>query len=393
MSKEKRLRILFLRSNYGQPDSRCEKEMFCLSQKHDVEFLGWDRSCSFKGIKDTTVEIGNKSFVFHHIGIKAPLGQGFKRLFIPLLKFWIRELRYLNKNKKRYDVIHACDFDTGFPLMMLLHKPKIVYDIYDYYADTHSAPKIIDKSIRKLETRLIRKSDAVIICNEIRKKQILPAEPEKLYIIHNSPPDINMLSTKCTSKSSSKIRLVYVGTLSKDRFLMEMSEVISGRDDIELHIGGIGVLESYFSQISGKFSNITFYGKMSYNDVLSLEKECDIMTATYDPRIINNRYASPNKFYESLMLKKPLIMMKNTGMDTFVEEYKLGEVIDVELENFKEGFSRALDNLISKKDQWTEMGERGFKLYNEKFSWHEMEKRLLNLYDDLEIKQDGKDQV
>ena len=34
------------------------------------------------------------------------------------------------------------------------------------------------------------------------------------------------------------------------------------------------------------------------------------MTAIYDPNISNHYYAAPNKFYEALMLGKPLIMVK-----------------------------------------------------------------------------------
>ena len=53
------------------------------------------------------------------------------------------------------------------------------------------------------------------------------------------------------------------------------------------------------------------YGKLQYSQTLALESQCDIRVATYDPSIRNHKYSAPNKFYESLMLGKPIIMAKD----------------------------------------------------------------------------------
>lgn len=379
------MNILFLRSHDGVNDSRVAKEIYSISKKHNVTFLGWDRSTSDATIRRCKYKFFDKEEILNHICIKAPIGGGFKKLFFPLLRFWRLEYNFIKKELPNFDAIHACDLDTAFPLLLFYKKIPIVYDIYDYYADTHASPWLIDKLLRKFEGCIIRKSNTVIICNEIRKQQIIPYVPKNLVIIHNAPSVKTIQRTFCVnSELSPRLKVVYVGSLSQDRFLAEMADVITQTQNVELHIGGIGILEEYFSELSGQFSNIIYYGKMSYEDVIALEDKCDIVTAIYDPRVKNNRFASPNKFYEALMLKKPLIMMHNTGMDSFVEKYQLGEVIDGGAESFKEGFSRALDNLIAKKEQWAEMGERGYKLYQEQFSWDEMEKRLLKLYDELE---------
>lgn len=379
-------KVLFLRTNYGKPDSRCEKEIYSLGRKYTVELFGLNREKTFDGIRCSQIKINEKSFTFRHVGIHTPTGEGFKKIFFPLLRFWAKEWNFLRRNQRKYNYIHACDFDAALPLLFLPHKARIVYDIFDYYADSHKGPKVALSLIRKLENRMIGKSDAVILCSESRKEQIYPATSKKLTIIHNTPSNVILPSIPkyCTDLKPCICKIVYVGMLSQDRFLTEMAEVIANRRDTELHIGGFGCLSEYFSEASKNHSNIFYYGKMPYEDVLSLEQQCDIMTAIYDPCVPNHKYAAPNKFYEALMLKKPLIMMRNTGMDTYVEKYKFGEVINGGAETFKEGFSRALDNLIVKKEQWAEMGDRGYKLYQKQFSWDEMEKRLLNLYDDLQ---------
>ena len=386
MTNSKQNKILVIKSTYGTPDSRCEKEIYSLSKRHRVDFLGWNRNENYNGVITTPIRINDIILNFYHIGIKTSNGKGFMTMIIPLIKFWFREWRFLKKNVKKYDVIHACDFDAAFPLIFISKRPPLVYDIFDYYADTHYGPSIILSLIRSLENRIICLSNVTILCSETRKQQIYPACPKKLVIIHNSPPENLLQNAKINDHCLKQdiVKIVYVGALAKDRFLAEMAEVISERKDIELHVGGIGPLADCLDKMSQIYPNIIYYGQMNYGNVLLLELHCDIMTAIYDPRTPNHRYAAPNKFYESLMLKKPVIMIKNTGMDAYVEKYQLGEVIDVAAEVFKEGFTRALDNLIAKKSQWIEMGKRGFQLYQEQFSWQEMERRLLNIYDDIE---------
>lgn len=54
---------------------------------------------------------------------------------------------------------------------------------------------------------------------------------------------------------------------------------------------------------------IFFYGKILYYETLKLESSCDIMADLYDPSNPDNYYAALNKFYEALMLGKPLILV------------------------------------------------------------------------------------
>ena len=61
-------------------------------------------------------------------------------------------------------------------------------------------------------------------------------------------------------------------------------------NDLELHIGGFGQLEGYFCELSKKYDNVFYYGQMKYKDVLSLEKDVNVLFATYNPKIPNHKY-------------------------------------------------------------------------------------------------------
>ena len=100
------------------------------------------------------------------------------------------------------------------------------------------------------------------------------------------------------------------------------------------------------------------------------------MLAIYDPEIANHFYAAPNKFYEALMLGKPLIMVNNTGMDEIIYQNNLGEIIDFNIESLEKG----LLSLKNRSSEWESIKLKMQKIYEKDYSWNIMEKRLQELY-------------
>lgn len=378
------MKIIILRSNPVSPDSRVEKEAYSLiNSGFDVSIIGLDRSKSYEW-KRESISIGEKSVDIFRIGIPSSFGGGIKNL-IPMIKFNRKLYKWLKKNRNKFDCIHGCDLDTGYTAMKISKKYKIpfVYDIFDYYPASHSFPSIIKKIVVNMEKKVINNSRCVIICSEKRKEQISHTNPRKIVVLHNSPSQTVFRDSNTSfvihNQESNKIKIGYVGILSKSRLLQEMVEVVQNRQDLELHIGGFGQLETYMIEKSQVHNNIFYYGKLSYDVTLQLENKMDILTAIYDPSVENHRFAAPNKFYESLMLGKPLIMVHNTGFDDVIKMYNLGTLIDFSAE----GFEKGINDLLSNKDQWITMSNNGHCLFETSFSWEIMEKRLVNIYSDL----------
>ncbi len=373
------MRICIIRSNPVNPDSRVEKEVSALcSAGHKVHVLAWDRDDSYKR-RTEYLTVQNCRAVITRIGFKASFGEGFKNI-VPFAGFQILMFRHLFQNRDRYDVIHACDFDTAFLSQIaakILHK-KFIFDIFDFiYGEPQNW---FQKFIKKAEIRIISQSDAVIICSEERKKQIKDAHPKKLAVIHNTPMETGKKAFETTG-DRHPVRAVYVGILQDYRLLKEMLSFYKKHSEYEWHVGGFGKYEQEFIDASQKYKNIIFYGKISYEQTLSLESQCDIITAVYDPRIENHRFAAPNKFYEGLMLGKPLIMVKGTGMSEIVKKYDIGELIDYSEKGFREGILK----LVHRKMDWKEMSKKMQNLYHEKYSWEVMADRLCRLYRDINV--------
>lgn len=382
MEKKK---ILFLRTNRVDPDPRVEKEVNSLikNKNYYVEIHAWDRESNYRYSKDY-LELTNGNVVIHRVGIKAGWGVGLKKNSKAFILYVVKTFMWLMRNITNYDCIHACDLQTIIPafIPVIIFKKKLVYDVFDYFSDTANGNNLILKISKHLETKIINKADATIICSEQRIEQIYPANPKRLVIIHNSPSEDQFRCNKdnniCLS-NNDKIKFVYIGNLVEDRNISFILDSAKELTNIELHIGGFGILSNMVEEYSKLYSNIFFYGKMSYSNVIALEKKCDCLIALYDPKIKNHRYAAPNKFYEALALGKPLIMFHNTGMDNYVDEYNFGITIDYSIDSLKS----AMINVEKNIQYYRQSSKKEQDLFKHNFSWNIMENRLLDLYKEL----------
>lgn len=373
------MRVLFCRSNPIAPDPRVEKEAITLAKSgYKVEAIAWDRSATLPTSDD------QHGFRIHRLHIQAEFGHGLGNL--PSLLRWQYGLAvWLIQHKASYDIIHACDFDTILPALLskLLFRKKVVYDIFDFYADhLRATPQIIKTIIKKLDLFFIGFADATILVDESRRAQISGANPRKLIYIYNSPKETG-LDIQVDPKSAP-LRIVYVGLLQIERGLIELLEILGRHPEWSLDLAGFGGDEAQIRTRASEFPNINWHGRISYSEALSLSKSADVFIATYDPTIPNHRYSSPNKIFEAMMLGKPVIVARHTNMDRIIEKWKCGLV--VEYSNL-EALDQAFTKLASNPNLRVELGQNGRKAYEKEFSWEQMQKRLRDLYLELESKE------
>lgn len=375
--------IVMLRTNSCRPDPRVEKEANSIItlEECNLKIVCWDRDARYSK-RQEHLELKNGKVPIVRFGIPATWGGGMKANFFPMLKFEWKLFWWLMFHHKEYDVIHACDLLTGLPAYVpcRLFKKKMVYDIFDYYADSqHGSEKILN-IFRKLENHIINKADVTIICSEKREEQIAGTKPQKLVVLHNAPGQNQiydcMDSDFPVQGKPENIKIVYVGNLVEDRFITKALASAEKLPNVEFHIGGFGVLEDQIKKMAEEQENVYFYGKMQYKDVLALENQCHIMLALYDPAVPNHKYAAPNKVYEAMALGKPLVMFHNTGMDDILKEYDVGAVCDAT----EEGLRSAFETLIAKSAEWDRMEKKLKQLFYESYSWDIMGERLCEIY-------------
>lgn len=100
--------IVFLRSLDCNPDPRVQKYCdYLYANNINYRIVCWDRSCKLKN-----------DHIHSYYQRKSKYGTGLKNAF-GILGFNWYIFCYLLRNKKSYKVIHACDFDTILPAIIL----------------------------------------------------------------------------------------------------------------------------------------------------------------------------------------------------------------------------------------------------------------------------------
>jgi glycosyltransferase involved in cell wall biosynthesis len=369
-----KIQVLICRSNPVAPDPRVEKEARCLSMAgYSASVLGWDRS----GLLPTRDRIDCVEVLRRRI--RAGYARGLMNL-LPLLRWQVDLLKWLLCSRGRYDLIHACDFDTILPALFykVLYKKKVIYDIFDFYADhLRATPERIKRLIRLLDFWAIEHADAVILVDDARHLQIAGAHPQQVVVIYNSPEDISATLTPNQVSHDSGLRLSYVGLIQVERGLLQVLEVMSCHPEWTLELAGFGGDEAIILERARELPNVKWHGRVPYHISIELSARADVLFALYDPCIPNHRFSSPNKVFEAMMLSKPLVVARGTNMDRIVEQADAGLVVEY-------GDVAALENaflrLEKEPDYRLRLGRNSRRVYEQKYSWNAAQERLLGLY-------------
>ncbi|MEN8173227.1 MAG: glycosyltransferase, partial [Chloroflexota bacterium] len=231
-------RIVFCRSNPIAPDPRVTKSARALSDAgFDVKLIGWQRSG--ESVNDDYVEGLRRQ----SLSIKAPYGRGLFNLW-GLLRWQWGLLQWLYANRADFDIIHACDFDTVLPAQICkwLFGKRVVYDIFDFYADhLRATPNWIKSLIRAVDLKIINWVDALIIADDSRWEQIAGSNPLLSAVIYNTPVDqMQTTEVELAPEQPEVLRVVYVGLMQIERGLLDLISLLSNHPTWHLDLAGFG---------------------------------------------------------------------------------------------------------------------------------------------------------
>lgn len=370
-------RLVICRSNPIAPDPRVEKVARTLKQAgYGVLILGWDRTGNFPREEQI------RGVTCLRLQIKANSPTGIYN--IPYLIRWQWGLfSWLIRHRKDYDLIHACDFDTILPALACakLYKKKVIYDIFDVYAYMlRRIPKMIKAMIHRVDLWAINQADGVIQADDSRMDQIAGARPKCYTVVYNSPLDLLGTFERKPGSPPGYLRVSYIGLLQFERGLFDLIEVISKHEEWELDLGGSGPEEAEIRDEIQSYPNIHWHGQIPYAKTLDLNAASDAMIAIFNPDLPNHRYSSSNKLFEAMMLKKPIIVARNTNMDRIVQIHECGIVINY---GNRSDLEAALHQLAQDPDLRQQLGENGRLGYEQVYNWEIMQSRLQDFYAEI----------
>jgi Glycosyl transferases group 1 len=239
-------------------------------------------------------------------------------------------LRSLWQRRRQISLIHAIDFDTSVSAWIFnrITGTPFIYDIYDHYPDSRGITGWFRWPFNWLERRIISAASMVILADDCRIAQHDPIPPTKRTVIENVP-DCSPPELYSDHYPDRPLRLGYLGTLEpRFRGLEDLFSAVDGLDNVKLHIAGAGALMEQVKHWTNTSAAINYHGPMPHEQGLEMLAACDIIVGLYYSDVANHRFAAPNKYFEHLLLGKPLLTSAGTPPGAKVTAHDTGWAVE-----------------------------------------------------------------
>jgi hypothetical protein len=241
---------------------------------------------------------------------------------------YVRFLKRLIKEKK-FDklIVFGPQLTCLLSAFLLRHyRGKFIIDYRDL--------SIEQKPVFKQIFSLMMKYSCANIISSPGFKRCLPRRDD--YIIsHNFDVQIvkdslnNGIENLSGFNDERGIDVLTIGAIRDYSSNVEVVKALGNVEGINLRFvekGGAATRIEEYSKEAG-INNISFTGFYQKNQEAGFIMSSTFMNIYY-PRIITHDTALSNRFYNSLIYKKPMIVTKNTTQGDFVDQYNLGVAVE-----------------------------------------------------------------
>lgn len=244
--------------------------------------------------------------------------------------------------KTQADIFFAEDFYT-LPFVTIiakLKKAKVYYnsrELYAYIGGLHNRP-YLQALIRIIEKFFIRKVNLVLTTGEMDSKFL-----EDYYKINNTLvirniPLLRVPKEKVDFRKKYNIPkeyliLLYQGVLLKGRGISIIINALKELQRVYLIIIGEGEQKENFKKLAVNLNvqdRVIFAGAFTQSELINYTAGADVGLALIENISISYYHALPNKLFEYMMAELPVIVSNLPQMKKIVEDYNVGEVVDIE---------------------------------------------------------------
>ena len=250
----------------------------------------------------------------------------------------INALRKVFKiHKKEKDVLwYYFGMDNAMFALLYNRKGKFIYEESDL-VHTYMSKKAAIWTMEKIDKFIISRSALTVLTSEGFAEYHYPQKrPDNIVIKPNklNPLIVNFPDYPPKELNSQHLNFALVGMIRFDA-VRRMADIISKNfPNHQFHF--YGVLNVATEKEENRFrilderENIHFHGRFKNPDELpKVYSQIDVVVSTYDVENINVQYAEPNKLYESIYYRTPIIVSKGTFLAKQVERYNSGYSVDV----------------------------------------------------------------
>lgn len=256
---------------------------------------------------------------------------------VPILIKTLKKL--LGENKGKEITWYFFGLDIALIAFCIRPNIKFIYENADL-SYTNIRSRGISYLFKKADQIIVKKSLATVFTSEGfldfhyngQRPQNVIIKPNKINRLILSLPTIPKRSLNCKSLSFAFVGLI------RYKSIYNMAEVISRCfPNHSFHFYGIFAVDNSeeakaFKTLESR-SNVYFHGR--FNNPYDLPKvysNIDVVVSTYDVTSDNVKYAEPNKIYESIYFRTPIVVSEGTFLANQVKKLGSGYAVNAMLE-------------------------------------------------------------
>ena len=273
------------------------------------------------------------------------------------------------------DILLSNDLDTLLPnyLISKLFNKKLVYDSHELFSELPSIQgRYSQKVWRFLEKWLVTKqqyfytvSDS--IANWFNKKYNVRPLVIKNFPIFNKSP---------FSESKNKY-ILYQGALNKGRGLLTLVEAMQTIENVKLKIAGDGPFKPKIQEKIKQCNvadKIILLGNIEPKKLLNITQNATLGISLEEDLGLSYRYSLPNKLFDYIQAKTPVVATYLPEIKKVVETYKVGETIE---NHTPENIAKAINKVLKNGKSFYQVN---LEKASKELTWKSQEEKLSSIF-------------
>jgi glycosyltransferase involved in cell wall biosynthesis len=230
----------------------------------------------------------------------------------------------------RFDLLLSNDLDTlpaNWLASGLKHTP-LVYDSHEYFTEV---PELIDRPLVRriwewLEKILVPGADQAYTVSQSIADVYSGKYKVPFKVVRNLPLPVIYPKVSVVRKPDPPFTIIYQGALNKGRGLEQAISAMQYLPDVNLQLAGTGDLENDLKAlVTGlQLLNVRFTGRLSLEELIHHTHEAHLGISIEEDSGLNYRYALPNKLFDYIQARIPVVVSNLPEMSALVKEYDIG---------------------------------------------------------------------
>lgn len=277
------------------------------------------------------------------VNIKYVTNDVYKYNLLAEMKPGMSYIKRANNVKLLLDVIKSYDkkntifyfFTLNVAVATLLTPGiKYIYEESDMLFD-RCGKDILKKTVIAINKRIIKKSALTVFTSEgfgefYYGKKVLA----NICVVPNrvSVDCLNLPAVERTPFNPNHIRIGFVGNI-RYQSILNVSKLVSEKfPQYEFHYYGNteGLSEDQKQELKSQ-ANVICHGLFKNpTDLPTIYSSIDVVVCTYDVKGVNPRYAEPNKLYEAIYYRTPMMVSSGSFLADKVDRLGIGFSVDAD---------------------------------------------------------------